>query len=58
MADLRAVTSLWFVFDCVLAALLLLFLRTGYRERRRAIKLRQQGFVSQWELSIGIDPES
>ena len=47
MGNIRAVTLSWVVVDCVLAALLVMFMLKGYQERRRAIQLRQQGFVSQ-----------
>ena len=47
MGDIRTVLSSWLIFDCILGAVLVLFLLKGYRERRRAINLKQQGFVSQ-----------
>ena len=46
MDGIRAKSSLWVVFSSVVAASVMLFLFRGYQERRRMIKLRQQGFVS------------
>lgn len=50
MIDIRVVSSSWLVFAFVAVASFVLFLLKGYQERRRAIKLRQQGFVSRREL--------
>lgn len=50
MGGIRMISLSWFVFDCVVAAFLVLFLLKGYQERRRAIKLRRDGFVSKLEL--------
>lgn len=44
------VSPLWLIFGMIVAAASMAFLLRGYRERRRAIQLRRQGFVSRSEL--------
>ena len=57
MAGIRDMLSSSLVFGSIFAASLLLFLFKGYQERRRAIKLRQQGFVSRSELDGGMSAD-
>ena len=45
------------VISTVIAAIMA-FLIKGYRERRRAIKLRNQGFVSEMKKSFNLESEN
>ena len=42
--------SSWLVISALFAASLVVFLFRGYQERRKAIQLRQQGFVSRLNI--------
>lgn len=42
--------SSWLIIPSILDALLVAFLSKGYQERRRAIQLKKQNFVSYFRL--------